>query len=166
LFHFSFLKICATVSKIGSTGTKTGSTGFCTVPLCHCLTCQSASQSYQKKSCADFWKNGLTEFWPAQPDLQLIQPNFGPAQPNLGPVQSPAESASEPKTPSWNPVQPVLEPVQPFFSQISPTATSFWGTFIYTSHTLPHSREHTKLHSQPEKHLPLSLSLSHTTLPN
>jgi hypothetical protein len=41
LFHLSFLKICATVSKIGSTGIKTGSTGFCTVPLCHCLTCQS-----------------------------------------------------------------------------------------------------------------------------
>jgi hypothetical protein len=59
LFHFSFLKICATVSKIGSTGIKTGSTGFCTVPLYHSLTCQSASP---KKLCVDFWKTGSTEF--------------------------------------------------------------------------------------------------------
>ena len=76
--------------------------------------------------------------------LNPVQPNLKPVQPNLSPVQSPTESASEPKTDWWNPVQPVLEPVQPNFSQISLTATSFWGTFIYTSHTLPHKRARTK----------------------
>jgi hypothetical protein len=45
--------------ETGSTGFKTGSTGFCTIPLCHC---QSASQSCQKKPCADFWKTGSTDF--------------------------------------------------------------------------------------------------------
>jgi hypothetical protein len=107
LFHFSFLKICATVSKIGSTEIKTGSTSFCIVPFCHCVTCQFESQSYQKKSCADFLEKRFNRilarfnriFGPAQPDLQPVQSNFGSVQPNLQPVQSPAESASEPKTP-------------------------------------------------------------------
>jgi hypothetical protein len=106
-----------------------------------------------------FGKTVQPIFGPAQPDLQQVQPNFGPAQPNLSPVQSPAESASEPKTPWWNPVQPVLEPVQPFFSHISLTATSFWGhLYIHLPHSSPQKSMHKKLHSQPEKHLPLSLA--------
>jgi hypothetical protein len=85
------------------------------------------------------FESGSTKFEP-------VEPNLKPVQPNLGPVQSPAESASAQKTDWWNPVQPVLEPVQPNFSQISLTATSFWGTFIYSSHTLPHGIARTKLH--------------------
>jgi hypothetical protein len=164
LFHFSFLKICATVSKIGSIGIKTGSTGFCTVTLCHCLTCQSVLSEKVVCTFLEKWFNRILAwlnricnrfnrilarlnricnrfnqiFGPAQPDLLPVQPNFGPAQPDLQPVQSPAEFASEPRTPWWNPVQPVLEPVQPFFSQISPTATSFWGhLYIHLPHSSP-----------------------------
>jgi hypothetical protein len=86
-----------------------------------------------------------------QPSFGPVQPNFGPAQPDLSPVQSPAESASEPKTPGgirFNCFS-VRFPQRPL---------AFGGTFIYTSHTLPHSRARTKLHFQSEKHLPLSLT--------
>jgi hypothetical protein len=74
LFHFSFLKIGATVSKIGSTGIKTGSTGFYTVPLCHSLTCQAACQ---KSRVQIFGKTGSTEFqiW-FNRISNPVQPNF------------------------------------------------------------------------------------------
>jgi hypothetical protein len=106
--------------------------------------CQSV---LSEKVVCSFLENRFNQILnPVQPNLKPVEPNLKPVQPNLSPVQSPAESASEPKIDLWNPVQPVLEPVQPNFSQISLTATSFWGTFIYTSHTLPHSRARTKLH--------------------
>jgi hypothetical protein len=38
--------------------------------------------------------------------------------------------------PWWKPVQPVSEPIQPVFSQDSPTTATFWGSFIYPSHSL------------------------------
>jgi hypothetical protein len=129
--------------------------GFCTVPS---VTVWPTSLPVRKSRVHIFGKPVQSNLKPVELNLKPVQPNFGPVQPNLSPVQSPTESVSEPKTPRWNPVQLNLKPVQPNFSQISLTATSFWGTFIYTSHTLPHSRARTKLHFQPEKHLPLSLT--------
>jgi hypothetical protein len=119
---FSFLKICSPVSKTGSTGLKTGSTGFCTVPSLTFWPTSLPVSPIRKKSCADCWKIGST--------------NFGPVQLDLEPVHSPAELASEPRnTFGGNRFNRFSELVQPVFSQDSPTATNFWG-LLYIPLTL------------------------------
>jgi hypothetical protein len=56
-FHFGFLKICARVQKPVQPDLKP------VQPVSALFPSVTASQSCQKKSCADFWKTGSTEFW-------------------------------------------------------------------------------------------------------
>jgi hypothetical protein len=162
LFHFSFLKICATVSKIGSTGIKTGSTGFCTVLLCHC---QSVSQSCQKSRVQIFGKTVQSNFGPAQPnlqpDLQPVQLNFGPVQPNLSPVQSPAESASEPKTPLVESGSTGFRTGSTVFQSDFPNGHQLLGAPLYTPPTLFPTAEHAQNSISNLRNT--SHSLSHTS---